>query len=345
MDSLKISVIIPAYNEEKYLPLMLDCIQKQTLDGYEVILVNDGSSDGTQNVIDCFAAVHPDRVHCIRQENQGLSASRNNALKVAKGEYIAFLDADDVIHPEYLEKLYNSAKASNADIAKCSYIDFDDTTGKTITEIDVVRRTVSFEPGYSYVFQYCAWAGIYRTEFLRKYGLAFSVGEQMEDSPFSLTAHPLANVVVPVGDYLYSHRMHAGSIMANVKAAGKDPRIPYRGFEKAVNDVRRLQPDPVRLEFADYCFVRVLSDYATERYKTQGRNVRRQLCNYIKRMMNTYFPEIYRNRYLSGDGAGNISSLPLFEREAVRLFVLSWKTGLVYPFSSIVSAVLRISGK
>lgn len=345
MGNPKISVIVPAYNEEKYLPVMLDCVMRQSLQEFEIIIVNDGSSDATQKIIDSFVSRSPSKVFCIAQKNQGLSASRNNAMKIASGEYVAFLDADDLIADNYLEKLYSAAKKEDADIAKCSYIDFDNETGKTLCEIDAVKRTVEFEPGYKYVFQYCAWAGIYRLAFLRRYEILFSVGEQMEDSPFSLTAHPLANRVAVVGDYLYSHRMHSGSIMANVKDAKKDPKIPYKGFESAVRNVRKYLTDPVRLEIADYCFVRVLSDYATERYKTQGKGVRRKLCDYFKNIMNQYFPDIMENRYLFGDGKSRISSLPLFEREAVRLFALSWKTKLIYPFSSVSSFALRVMNK
>ena len=340
MNSPAISVIIPAYNEEKYLHVMLDCVLRQTMRNYEIIVVNDGSTDGTQAVIDEYVSKH-EIIRCITQSNQGLSASRNNALRLAKGEYIAFLDADDVIRDNYLELLYSAAKLNGSDIAKCSYIDFDDESGKILTTISVADREIDFEPGYKYVFQYCAWAGLYRKEFIDRYSLRYSVGEQMEDSPFSLTAHPLANNVAVVNDTLYSHRMHSGSIMANVSGAKKDPKIPYRGFEKAVNDVRSYVTDPQRLNIADYCFVRVLSDYATQRYKTQGSEVRKELCAYFKRIMDTYFSNIMCNPYLFGKKAANIEKLPLFEREAVKLFVLSYKFNAIYPFSSAVSSVLR----
>ena len=342
MHSPEISVIIPAYNEERYLHVMLDCVLRQTMQDYEIIIVNDGSKDSTQSVIDGYISKHPERIRCITQENQGLSASRNNAIEIARGRYIAFLDADDLIDDRYLSALHAAAEAGQADIVKCSYIDFDDDTGKTLAEIDVTKRTVSFEPGTDYVFQYCAWAGMYRADFINRYSLRFSVGEQMEDSPFSLTAHQLANRVAAVGLYLYSHRMHSGSIMANVKGAKKDPKIPYRGFEGAVNNVRRYIDNPIRLDIAEYCFLRVMSDYATERYKTQSRDVRKKLCAYLMRILNEYFPDAEKNPYLFGKKAANIGGLPLFEREAVRLFVLSAKTGLLYPFSSATSAVLRL---
>ena len=344
MTTPAISVIIPAYNEEKYLPVMLDCVLNQTFRDFEIIIVNDGSCDKTQTVINSYTDKYPGIVSGISQSNQGLSASRNNAMKIAKGEYIAFLDADDLIKENYLELLYNAAKKDDADIAKCSYIDFDNETGRTLSTILVDARTITPAPGYSYVFQYCAWAGIYKRSFIEKYNLLFSVGEQMEDSPFSLTAHPLANKVAAVNDILYSHRMHSGSIMANVSDAKKDPKIPYRGFEKAVRDVRTYVLDPERSSFADYCFVRVLSDYSTQRYKTQNSEIRKQLCTYIKRIMDTYFSNILSNPYIFGSKSDNLNKLPLVELVAVRMFVLSYKLNLIYPFSAASAAILRRLG-
>lgn len=341
MTKPSVSVIIPAYNEEKYLSVMLDCVLSQTFRDFEIIVVNDGSKDGTQGVIDNFIVRYPDTIRCLNQDNQGLSASRNNAVELANGEYIAFLDADDIIRDNYLELLYSKAKEQDADIAKCSYTDFDDESGRILSTIMVADREIEFEPGYRYVFQYCAWAGLYRKSFIDKYNLQYSVGEQMEDSPFSLTAHPLANRVAVVNDILYSHRMHSGSIMANVSDAVKDPKIPYRGYEKAINDVRRFLNDKERLQIADYCFVRVMSDYATQRYKTQRPEIRHQLCDYFKRIMDIYFHDIMQNPYIFGKKADSIRKLPLFERDAVKLFVLSYKLNLIYPFSSSVSKILR----
>lgn len=326
-----ISIIVPAYNEGKYLGLMYDCILKQTYKDYEVITVNDGSKDNTQDVIDEYITKYPDIFSCIQQENQGLSASRNNAMKVAKGEYIAFLDADDIISDTYLEKLYNAISLENADISKCSYEDFDNKTGETLSHIDVSKRFIEYAPGKHYVFQYCAWGGLYRTRFLKENELLFSVGEQMEDSPFSLMANQLASKSVVVGDTLYFHRMHENSIMADVKRSKSNPKIPYRGFEEAVNKVPRS-------DFGDYCFLRVLADYSTERYKTQSAEVRHQLIEYIYRIMDTYFPDACNNPFVKKN---LLHQIPAFEKLAVRLFCLSYKCRILYTFSSATSLVLR----
>ena len=98
----KISVIVPVYNVEKYLRECLDSILVQTFTDFELILVNDGSQDSSGAICDEYAGKDK-RITIIHQENQGQAAARNNAIAIAKGEWIHFVDSDDVIHPQMLE--------------------------------------------------------------------------------------------------------------------------------------------------------------------------------------------------------------------------------------------------
>lgn len=332
-----ISVILPAYNEEKYLPEMLDCLEKQTYQDFEVLAVDDGSKDGTLKIFRDFADAHPGKVTVIAQENAGLSASRNHAMDRAAGEYIVFLDADDRIPENYLEKLYTAARENDADLVKCSFEDFDES-GKHFAHVSAGARLISYRPGRHYLFQYSPWAGILKRSFLERYHLRFSVGEQMEDSPFALMTNQLAERFAAVNDVTYCHRVHGNSIMTEVSRGKKDPKIPYRGIEEAIRTVRG-NAAPVEKDFSDYCFCRVLSDYATLRYKTQPMRVRRELIAFIQRMMDTYFPNFPDNPYLK---SGELKELPLFERTAVRMFARNYQRGTLLPFSACVSLALRM---
>lgn len=332
-----ISVILTAYNEEKYLPEMLHCLQSQSFGDLEIIAVNDGSTDATANVLQGFSETAECRVVVVNQENRGLSASRNNAINLAEGEYIAFVDADDIIPPDYFEKLVLAAKEHDADIVKCSFEDFDEA-GNRSGFVSAAARDVLYAPGKRYLFQYSPWAGLLKRSFVEKYNLRFSVGEQMEDSPFALMTNQLASNYAVVDELVYLHRVHSGSIMTNVAAAKKDPKIPYRGFDKAVQTVRANSP-AVDKAFSDYCFVRVLTDYVTLRYKTQGSTVRHRLIEYVYWVMDAYFPDFPDNPYLSPNA---LKELPLFEKTAVRMFARNYKRRTLYVFSAAVSAVLRL---
>lgn len=120
-----ISVIVPVYNVEKYLDACVESIVNQTYKELEIILVDDGSPDRCPEMCDAWAK-KDSRIKVIHKENGGLSDARNCGMKVATGEYIGFVDSDDLIHPQMFEKLFDVISKTNADIAQCNYIKFSD---------------------------------------------------------------------------------------------------------------------------------------------------------------------------------------------------------------------------
>lgn len=116
----KISVIVPVYNVEDYLSKCLDSIINQSYDNLEIIIVNDGSTDKSGDICEHYAS-QDDRIILVHQENQGLSMARNNALDIARGEYIGFVDSDDWIAPDMFYTLYSNAIKYDADISMCNF--------------------------------------------------------------------------------------------------------------------------------------------------------------------------------------------------------------------------------
>lgn len=114
-----VSVIVPIYNAEHYIRRCLDSIQAQTLQNFEVIMINDGTPDSSADIAEEYTA--DPRFKLYHQDNRGVGYARNRGLDLASGEYVAFVDSDDAIAPEHLEKLYNSAAEEDADIVCCSY--------------------------------------------------------------------------------------------------------------------------------------------------------------------------------------------------------------------------------
>ena len=111
----KVSVIIPVYNVEKYLPQCIDSILAQTFTDFELILVNDGSKDCSGNICDEYAQ-KDSRIVVIHKENGGASSARNRGLDIAKGEWISFIDSDDYVTPNYLSNLISEAQANCASL-------------------------------------------------------------------------------------------------------------------------------------------------------------------------------------------------------------------------------------
>ena len=120
-----ISVIIPAYNVEKYIADTLESILAQTFKDFEVVCVNDGSKDNTLKILEQYA-LKDNRIKVINQSNSGVSQARNNAFAHASGKYIYYMDSDDLIHPQLLEICYNMAEKRNADVICFGYEEFPD---------------------------------------------------------------------------------------------------------------------------------------------------------------------------------------------------------------------------
>ena len=116
----RISVIIPVYNVEKYLGKCLSSLVEQTFRDFEIIAVNDGSTDHSLEILRRFEENY-DFITVIDQENKGISLSRNRGMDIARGEYLCFVDSDDFVAPCYLQRLYELCQENKADIACCSY--------------------------------------------------------------------------------------------------------------------------------------------------------------------------------------------------------------------------------
>lgn len=131
-----ISVIVPVYGVEKYLPKCIESLVKQTFKDIEIVLIDDGSPDSCGKICDEYAEKYEQLV-VIHQVNQGVSAARNAGLKIAKGEYIGFVDPDDWVAPEMYESMHSAMKETNADLCICGY-DYYDEHGK----VDENRRYI-----------------------------------------------------------------------------------------------------------------------------------------------------------------------------------------------------------
>ena len=120
---MKLSVIIPVYNVEKYLEECVDSLLSQTLEDMEILLVDDGSADSSGAIADRYAAAYPEKVRCLHVDNGGQGRARNFALPLARGEYLGFVDSDDWVVPEMYAKLCKRADETGADIVACDFLE------------------------------------------------------------------------------------------------------------------------------------------------------------------------------------------------------------------------------
>ena len=209
-----LSIIVPVYDVERYLPKCMDSILAQTFTDFELILVDDGSPDNCPALCDAAAAKDA-RIRVLHQKNGGLSAARNAGLDVARGEWIGFVDSDDYIAPEMYEILYKAVQSTAADLALCDYVKVDETGALcTQTHVAVPQKSLTgrelLQKAYWTTVQ-IAWNKLYhRTIFAQ---LRYPVGKLNED--FFVIPEICLNtqkaVVVP--DVLYYYVQRGDSIM------------------------------------------------------------------------------------------------------------------------------------
>ena len=212
--NIMISVIIPVYNSEKYLRECLDSIVNQSLINIEIICINDGSTDSSLDILNEYA-IKDRRIKVISQANTGVSSVRNAGIKIARGEYIGFVDSDDYVDLDYFEKLYYAAKRNCADIAACSVLRIKNKKKKFLIRCKKEVITSDIKQKYkllklpNWSFSCCK---IYKTQSLRESGILFREGIFYEDIVFTNTLVRKLKTLVTVPEIKYYYRIHADSI-------------------------------------------------------------------------------------------------------------------------------------
>lgn len=179
MADILVSVIVPVYNTERYLDGALDSLTKQTFHSYELILIDDGSTDKTAGICDRWAA-KDSRIKVIHQNNQGVSAARMVGMKEAHGEYFISCDADDWMEPNYIAELYNTAKAENADIVFCDYdLVYANHRKVVVNKIENLDRTSYLKAQLAGGMWGTYWNKMIRLSLLKQHGIWPIAGLQM----------------------------------------------------------------------------------------------------------------------------------------------------------------------
>ena len=216
---INVSVIIPIYNEADHVCRCLKSLINQSLFNIEIICVDDGSTDNSVAIITDF--VHKDaRIKLIKQRNQGAGAARNAGIDLARGEYVAFMDADDYYPKEdVLLKLYNQAIRCGADICGGSLMTRDgDIITKTFS--DCLSGNVFEKDGWiefsDYQYDYAFYRFIYRREFLIKNDLRFPNYRRYQDPPFMLQAFAKAGKFYAIRDITYCYTFVRGAVQWSV---------------------------------------------------------------------------------------------------------------------------------
>ena len=245
-----ISVIVPVYNVRDYLSKCLDSILSQTFSNFELICVNDGSTDDSRKILEEYKK-RDSRIIIIDKKNGGLSSARNAGMKVAKGEFFSFIDSDDWVDKTMLEKLYKSIEDTNSDISICAVHRFDETKQQTDDSTPYYtleffdktfdNRAFSYKDTKPFIMDVCvmAWNKLYRRTLIEKCNAVFPEGFIFEDGPFFFSIFFKTQRISIVRDFLYYYRINRKNSI--IQKAGKKFLDVIDVTEMMFNEIKDLE--------------------------------------------------------------------------------------------------------
>ena len=296
MNKCKLSIIVPVYGVEKYIDKCLNSLVKQSLKEIEVIVVNDGTKDNSQKIIDKYVKKYPDKIKSYIKENGGQGSARNYGLKKATGEYIGYVDSDDFVEKDMYKKLYNKAKENNYDIVVCgNYNVSEDYQNKNI---DTFINNYNTDLEKIFFGKMAVWNKIYKRDILIKNKLEFKEKVWYEDLAFTLKAIMNSNTFAFIDEPLYDYLIREGSTMNNsnvqrnleILDAFNDilSYIKHNKKEEYFSKIEFLAIDHIYIS----AIVRVLKADADDK-------VKRETINKLIDYMNTIFPNYKNNKYIN----------------------------------------------
>jgi len=324
-----VSIIIPVYNNEKYVEKCVRSVMNQSYHKLEIIIINDGSNDKSSEILQRLAN-EDERIHLITQENSGVAIARNRGLDAASGEYVTFVDGDDYIGTEYIMNLYVCAKKQNSDMVICG-IKFTKPDGKILHTII---------PGEYQRFQKEEWtfrisavcSHFYKRELWEKYKIRFFSGERGEDMPISLFFSAICDKISILQEAEYYYVQHASSAMHNFKGLNTY-QLPLKALEDTLKKVQNagLVNSP---EFYELFVLRILCTCFFNLGRGASREKMKDLCDFIVRILNMYFPKYYKNPFAR---IFTKIDVPFAQRAGVKILVLLVRSRLLYPVSLVLS--------
>lgn len=295
---VKVSVIVPVYNTQEYLTDCLLSLVKQTLSNIEIIVVNDGSTDGSLGIIQKFAKDYPEKIVVLNKENGGQATARNLGIQHASGEYIGFIDSDDYVHPDMYKEMYEVAKASDSDLVECNY-DYLKLKNQKLTALKKHGRTRKFIDQMDMFLDpmVAPWNDLYKSSVLKKSGVLFPEGYIYEDTSFFIKMIPFIHKSEFINKSFVYHMFHETSTMN----ANKSRRVA--DIFSVLNDIITFYKEnnfwnEYQTEVEYFCLKILLCSSMQRISLVRNRQIRRKLLDETLKMLSTQFSDYKKNPYL-----------------------------------------------
>ena len=293
----KVSVIVPVYNVEKYITRCLTSLVNQTIDDLEIILVNDGSTDNSEQIIRQFKKDYKNIIY-VKKENGGLSSARNFGLIYATGEYVAFLDSDDYVDRSIYQKMYEKEKATNSDYVECDFIwKYPDHE-----KIDVGFRYKDKKEMFEKA-RVVAWNKLIKREIIINNKLEFPVGLYYEDVEFFYKLLPYINNFSFVEEPLIYYVQRGNSIVNKQDARTKQI---FKVLDNVINYYKKIGLYNEYETQIEYTYARILLCSSLKRMlQIPDKVTRSLLLTETWQNLNSNFPNWKKNKLLKKNNTVN----------------------------------------
>ncbi len=360
-----VSVIVPIYKVEQHLRQCVDSILAQTLEGMEIILVDDGSPDGCPQIVDEYAAADP-RVVAVHQPNGGYGRAVNHGIELARGEYIGLIESDDWIEPDMYETLYANAKEFDSDVVKCGFYYYNSTMPPEHQSVipSELHRDLDEAPHGAFrieefkklmLWHASIWAALYRADFIKQQKLIESASASYQDFPFMVETMCRAERITVVKRRLVHYRVEPNQGSSSTANGRRLLMMPHQCREciRILKQYGKLLP--LQEEFFYHAFNASIGFYRQidERYRGEYLQLMQEVFAELKTMPDftyKYFPPFLKKHCQLVLHGGMFRSLRLLfpDRKSLRRFLFTLrvnKKGFCFQLLGLLIATQNYQNK
>ncbi len=290
-----ISIIVPIYNAEKYLSKCINSLINQTKKEIEIILINDGSTDRSEEIINNY---RDERIKYFKNENQGIGKTRNFGIEKATGKYLMFVDSDDYLKEDACEILFKKAEKEKLDLVICNYYKVDEETDKKeIIEIKEFKNTkLKDNKELLLNVNLAPWNKLYKRDLIKKNKIKFVENLKYEDAPFVVETMDKAKRIGQVTEALNYYVIHKNS-----ETTIRDRKV----FDiiEIVDKIRKyFSKRKDYTEIINKLSVRILTNYTIQQRMQQDKKIAKEFINQAFQYMQENIPDYKDNKYYENRG-------------------------------------------
>lgn len=325
----KYSVVVPTYNVENYIEKCLRSILAQDFEDYEIIVVNDGSTDKSVAIVEKIASEYPNRIRLVSQENKGLGGARNTGIREAKGEFILFIDSDDTVSEKLLSSVNKKILETDSDIIIFDY-EYVNEYGTQICYRNgstQEKEIISLEEYPEIFFESTpAWNKVYKKSLFIKTGVYFPENLLYEDLATIARLFPVANKITYLSKSLYFYLQREGSIMKN-KNIERNREITVAADILFDHYKENGLFEKYKTEFE---YIAVFHIYVLAAVRVIKGDCKSHLIKEFRDYIHKNFPDFKNNKYCIAMSKKEKLIIDLLEKNHIRILKLMFKlNGLI----------------